>query len=133
VKTAIKLAKRKDIDIIIDAIDENNQENIKNEDMQKQTKKPRRGPRSNIQIIILLIISLSFLGLTIYSQQTSTIKNEKVIPIDNDLSKEYILNKKITDAENSNKIIVSSISNNAVDTIILKVSNNKKIKLISDK
>jgi hypothetical protein len=65
------------------------------------------------------------MGLAIYSQSYMIHNIE--------YQSEQYLGDKITDIRSSNKIIGSSFSINNQDTIILRVSDTKKIILIPDK
>jgi hypothetical protein len=122
VSTAIKLIKRKDIDVILDAIDEYDKEESKNKKMTKSSKTKR----NNIPMILLLLFILSCIGLAIY-RQSYMIHNIEY-------QSEQYLGDKITDIKSSNKIVGSSFSINNQDTIILRYPNtDKKIILVPDK
>ena len=87
--------------------------------------KSSKTKRNNTPMILLLLFILSCMGLAIYSQSY-------MIHSTNQQSEQY-LGDKITDIRSSNKIIGSSFSINNQDTIILRVSDTKKIILIPDK
>ena len=88
------------------------------------TKSPKT-KRNNIPMILLLLFILSCMGLAIYSQSYMIHNIE--------YQSEQYLGDKITDIKSSNKIVGSSFSINNQDTIILRVSDTKKIILIPDK
>lgn len=122
VSTAIKLIERKDIDVILDAIDEYDKEESKNKKMTKSSKTKR----NNTPMILILLFILSCMGLAIYSQSYMIHNIE--------YQSEQYLGDKITDIKSSNKIVGSGFSINSQDTIILRYPNtDKKIILIPDK
>lgn len=87
--------------------------------------KSSKTKRNNTPMILILLFILSCMGLAIYSQSYMIHNIE--------YQSEQYLGDKITDIKSSNKIVGSGFSINSQDTIILKVSDTKKIILIPDK